>query len=196
MENKLIWLDLEMTGLEPQSERIIEIFTAITNEDLTEVIEGPNLVISQSNEYLDNMDDWNQDHHSKSGLLDEVKQSEISQEDAEIRTLNFIKEHVGKNKSPLCGNTIHHDRKFLTLYMPQLEEYFHYRNIDVSSFKEVAKRWRPEVSMEQAKQVAHRARADVFESINELRFYRDEFFAKKQFFYCIFLLFLYNCSPK
>jgi oligoribonuclease len=95
-----------------------------------------------------------------------------------MRTLNFIKEHVGKNKSPLCGNTIHHDRKFLTLYMPQLEEYFHYRNIDVSSFKEVAKRWRPEVTMVQPKQVAHRARADVFESINELRFYRDEFFAK------------------
>ena len=178
MENKLIWLDLEMTGLEPQSERIIEIFTAITNEDLTEVIEGPNIVISQPKEYLDNMDDWNQDHHSRSGLLDEVKKSEISQEDAEMRTLNFIKEHVGKNKSPLCGNTIHHDRKFLTLYMPQLEEYFHYRNIDVSSFKEVAKRWRPEVNMAQPKQVAHRARADVFESINELRFYRDEFFAK------------------
>ena len=118
MENKLIWLDLEMTGLEPQSERIIEIFTAITNEDLTEVIEGPNIVISQPSEYLDNMDDWNQDHHSRSGLLDEVKKSEISQEDAELRTLNFIKEHVGKNKSPLCGNTIHHDRKFLTLYMP------------------------------------------------------------------------------
>ena len=109
MENKLIWLDLEMTGLEPQSERIIEIFTAITNEDLTEVIEGPNIVISQPTEYLDNMDDWNQDHHSRSGLLDEVKKSEISQEDAELRTLNFIKEHVGKNKSPLCGNTIHHD---------------------------------------------------------------------------------------
>ena len=105
---------------------------AITNEDLTEVIEGPNIVISQPTEYLDNMDDWNQDHHSRSGLLDEVKKSEISQEDAELRTLNFIKEHVGKNKSPLCGNTIHHDRKFLTLYMPQLEEYFHYRNIDVS----------------------------------------------------------------
>ena len=94
MENKLIWLDLEMTGLEPQSERIIEIFTAITNEDLTEVIEGPNIVISQPTEYLDNMDDWNQDHHSRSGLLDEVKKSEISQEDAEMRTLNFIKEHV------------------------------------------------------------------------------------------------------
>ena len=179
MENKLIWLDLEMTGLEPQSERIIEIFTAITNEDLTEVIEGPNIVISQPTEYLDNMDDWNQDHHSRSGLLDEVKKSEISQEDAELRTLNFIKEHVGKNKSPLCGNTIHHDRKFLTLYMPQLEEYFHYRNIDVSSLKEVAKRWRPEVTMEQAKQVAHRAKADVFESLIELRFYRDEFFANK-----------------
>ena len=115
MENKLIWLDLEMTGLEPQSERIIEIFTAITNEDLTEVIEGPNIVISQPTEYLDNMDDWNQDHHSRSGLLDEVKKSEISQEDAELRTLNFIKEHVGKNKSPLCGNTIHHDRKFFNL---------------------------------------------------------------------------------
>ena len=96
MENKLIWLDLEMTGLEPQSERIIEIFTAITNEDLTEVIEGPNIVISQPAEYLDNMDDWNQDHHSRSGLLDEVKNSDISQEDAEMRTLNFIKEHVEK----------------------------------------------------------------------------------------------------
>ena len=177
MENKLIWLDLEMTGLEPQSERIIEIFTAITNEDLTEIIDGPNLVISQPKEYIDNMDDWNQEHHSKSGLLEEVLASEVSQEEAELRTLNFLAEHIGKGKSPLCGNTIHHDRKFLTLYMPQLEDYFHYRNIDVSSIKELAKRWRPDVSLSQEKQVAHRARLDVLESINELRFYRDNFFA-------------------
>ena len=177
MENKLIWLDLEMTGLEPQSERIIEIFTAITNEDLTEIIDGPNLVISQPKDYIDNMDDWNQEHHSKSGLLEEVLASEVSQEEAEQRTLNFLAEHIGKGKSPQCGNTIHHDRKFLTLYMPQLEDYFHYRNIDVSSIKELAKRWRPDVSMPQDKQVAHRARADVLESINELRFYRDNFFA-------------------
>ena len=140
MENKLIWLDLEMTGLDPNSERIIEIFTAVTDENLTEIIEGPDLVIKQPNEILDQMDEWNQEHHKKSGLIDEVKRSVITQEDAEAMTLDFLSQHVGKNVSPLCGNTVWHDRKFLTLYMPQLEDYFHYRVIDVSSVKELAKR--------------------------------------------------------
>ena len=164
MENKLIWLDLEMTGLDPNSERIIEIFTAVTDENLTEI--------------LDQMDEWNQEHHKKSGLIDEVKRSVITQEDAEAMTLDFLSQHVGKNVSPLCGNTVWHDRKFLTLYMPQLEDYFHYRVIDVSSVKELTKRWRPDATKPKSKEIAHRARPDVFESIEELRFYRDHIFAQ------------------
>ena len=178
MENKLIWLDLEMTGLDPNSERIIEIFTAVTDENLTEIIEGPNLVIKQPDEILDQMDEWNQEHHKKSGLIDEVKRSVITQEDAEAMTLDFISQHVGKNVSPLCGNTVWHDRKFLTLYMPRIEDYFHYRVIDVSSVKELAKRWRPDAIKPKSKEIAHRARPDVFESIEELRFYRDHIFAQ------------------
>ena len=146
MEKKLIWLDLEMTGLDPSAERIIEIFTAVTNEDLTEIIDGPNLVVSQPQEYIDAMDDWNQTHHGDSGLIEDVLNSNISQEEAEQETLRFLREHVKKNSSPLCGNTVWHDRKFLTLYMPELEDYFHYRCIDVSSVKELTKRWRPEIS--------------------------------------------------
>ena len=179
MEKKLIWLDLEMTGLDPNAERIIEIYTCVTNEDLTEIIEGPGMVISQSKELIDGMDDWNQEHHSASGLIDEVLASEISEKEAEQKTLEFIKQHVGKNESPRCGNTVWHDRKFLSLYMPELEDYFHYRCIDVSSVKELTKRWRPDINIQHAqKNAAHRAEADVYESINELRFYRDTIFAQ------------------
>ena len=125
------------------------------------------------------MDEWNQEHHSASGLIDEVLASNISEQEAEQRTLEFIKQHVGKNESPLCGNTVWHDRKFLSLYMPELEDYFHYRCIDVSSVKELTKRWRPDINIQHAKKTAaHRAEADVYESINELRFYRDTIFAQ------------------
>ena len=179
MEKKLIWLDLEMTGLDPNAERIIEIFSAVTNEDLTEIIDGPNIVVSQPKEYIDAMDDWIQWHHGESGLIEDVLNSKINQEEAEQETLRFLREHVEKNASPLCGNTVWHDRKFLSLYMPELEDHFHYRCIDVSSVKELTKRWRPEISMQHStKKAAHRAQADVYESINELRFYRDTIFAK------------------
>ena len=179
MEKKLIWLDLEMTGLDPNAERIIEIFTAVTNEDLTEIIDGPTIVISQPQEYIDAMDDWNQTHHGDSGLIEDVLKSKVTQKEAEQETLRFLREHVKKNSSPLCGNTVWHDRKFLTLYMPELEDYFHYRCIDVSSVKELTKRWRPEISIQHSnKTAAHRAQADVYESINELRFYRDTIFSK------------------
>ena len=124
MEKKLIWLDLEMTGLDPNAERIIEIYTCVTNEDLTEIIEGPGMVVSQSKELLDGMDDWNQSHHGASGLIEEVLDSTISEREAEQATLDFIKLHVEKGESPLCGNTVWHDRKFLSLYMPELEDYF------------------------------------------------------------------------
>ena len=137
------------------------------------------MVISQSKELIDGMDDWNQEHHSASGLIDEVLASEVSEKEAEQKTLEFIKQHVGKNESPLCGNTVWHDRKFLSLYMPELEDYFHYRCIDVSSVKELTKRWRPDINIQHAqKNAAHRAEADVYESINELRFYRDTIFAQ------------------
>ena len=141
----LIWLDLEMTGLDPDSERIIEIATAVTNEDLTEIIEGPNLVIQQPQEFIDNMDEWNTNQHNSSGLVDSLKVTNMTIEQAEQETLAFISRHTQKGRSPLCGNTISHDRRFLVRYMPELSSFFHYRNVDVSSIKELVKRWHPQL---------------------------------------------------
>ena len=141
----LVWLDLEMTGLDPDSERIIEIATVITSSDLEEVIEGPNLVINQPREYLDNMDEWNTSHHGNSGLIEAVKVSNITDELAEKETLNFLMKYLEIGTSPLCGNSISQDRRFLNRYMPDLAKFFHYRNIDVSSIKELTKRWRPDL---------------------------------------------------
>ena len=138
LSNKnLIWLDLEMTGLDPEHERIIEIATIVTDSELNIIAEGPNLVINQNKSLLDSMDDWNQKQHGSTGLIDAVKISNITEQMAEIETLDFISKYVGQKKSPMCGNTVSHDRRFLSKYMPQLEAYFNYRHIDVSSVKEV-----------------------------------------------------------
>ena len=139
--DNLIWIDLEMTGLDPDKEKIIEIATLITDSDLNVISEGPNLIISQPKEVLDEMDDWNQNQHGSTGLIDEVMKSDITEQVAEIETLEFVSKYVGEKASPMCGNTVSHDRRFLSKYMPRLEAYFNYRHIDVSSFKEVAVRW-------------------------------------------------------
>ena len=149
--DNLVWIDLEMTGLDPETERIIEVATLVTDADLNLIAEGPNLIISQSKELLDSMDEWNQNQHGSSGLIQEVINSDITEQIAEIETLDFISKYVGEKVSPMCGNTVSHDRRFLSKYMPRLEAYFNYRHIDVSSFKEVAVRWMNEAQVYEKK---------------------------------------------
>ena len=172
--DNLIWIDLEMTGLDPDKEKIIEIATLITDSNLNVISEGPNLIISQPKEVLDEMDDWNQNQHGSTGLIDEVMNSDITEQVAEIETLEFISKYVGEKSSPMCGNTVSHDRRFLLKYMPRLEAYFNYRHIDVSSFKEVAVRWMNEAQTYE-KKGSHRALGDIKESVEELRFYKKLF---------------------
>ena len=172
--DSLIWIDLEMTGLDPDKEKIIEIATLITDSDLNVISEGPNLIISQPKEVLDEMDDWNQNQHGSTGLIDEVMKSDITEQVAEIETLEFVSKYVGEKASPMCGNTVSHDRRFLSKYMPRLEAYFNYRHIDVSSFKEVAVRWMNEAQTYE-KKGSHRALGDIKESVEELRFYKKLF---------------------
>ena len=172
----LVWMDLEMTGLNPEVVRILEIATIITDGDLNVIAEGPVFAVQQSQSLLDGMDDWNQKHHSASGLLQRIKDEGVTELEAEAMTLAFIEQHVQKAASPLCGNTIWQDRRFLTRYMPDLERYLHYRMIDVSSVKELARRWRPDVAGSLVKKNEHTALADIRESIEELRHYREHFF--------------------
>jgi oligoribonuclease len=174
-DQNLIWLDCEMTGLDPDTERLLEIAVIVTGPNLEPRIEGPVLVIHQSDALLDKMDSWNKGTHGKSGLIDKVKASTISEADAEAEILAFLKKYVPKATSPLCGNTISQDRRFLVKYMPKLDAFFHYRNIDVSTFKELAKRWKPDVYKAFKKQQKHTALADVHESIDELVHYREHF---------------------
>ena len=174
-DQNLVWLDCEMTGLDPEQERLIEIAIIVTGPQLTPRIEGPVLAIHQPDEVLDAMDKWNKGTHGRSGLIDKVKASTITEADAEAQILTFISQYLPKGVSPLCGNTISQDRRFLVKYMPKLEAYLHYRNIDVSTFKELAKRWRPEVYNAFKKQQKHTALADVHESIDELEHYREHF---------------------
>ena len=175
-KSNLVWIDLEMTGLSPQNDRIIEIATIVTDIHLSIVAEGPEMVIHQSDERLDGMDDWNKKTHGESGLIDQVRASEIDEEEAERRTLSFLRRYVTKKRSPLCGNAICQDRRFLDRYMPQVSAYLHYRHLDVSTIKELAKRWRPDLTSNQTKDSRHRAMDDIRDSIEELRGYRDNFF--------------------
>ncbi len=172
-DQNLVWLDCEMTGLDPEKERLIEIAVVVTGPQLTPRIEGPVLAIHQSDELLDQMDSWNKGTHGRSGLIDKVKASTVTEEDAEAQLLAFLAHYVPKGKSPLCGNSISQDRRFLVKYMPKLEAFFHYRNVDVSTLKELAKRWKPEVYNAFKKRQSHTALADVHESIDELQHYRE-----------------------
>ena len=172
---QLIWIDLEMTGLNPDIDVIIEIATVVTDKDLNILAQGPVLAVYQSDEILANMDEWNQKHHGASGLINRVKSSRINNIEAERLTIEFLKEWVPENTSPICGNSIGQDRRFLYRYMPKLESYFHYRNIDVSTLKELAARWAPEVKEGFNKESTHQALDDIIESIEELRYYRENF---------------------
>jgi oligoribonuclease len=174
-DDNLVWIDCEMTGLDPEKERLLEIAVVVTGPNLSPRIEGPVCVIHQSDELLNKMDAWNKGTHGRSGLVDKVKASTTSEQDAEEQILAFIKKYVSKNNSPLCGNTISQDRRFLVKFMPKLEAYLHYRNLDVSTLKELSKRWKPEVFNSFKKQQKHTALADVHESIEELAHYREHF---------------------
>src|SRR6478752_4891285 len=174
-DQNLVWIDCEMTGLDPEADRLIEIAVIVTGPDLTPRIEGPVLVIHQSDEQLDKMDNWNKGTHGRSGLIDKVKASTVTEAEAEQQVLEFVAKYAPKNSTPMCGNSISQDRRFLVKYMPKLEAFFHYRNLDVSSLKELAKRWHPEVYSSFRKQQKHTALADVHESIDELAHYREHF---------------------
>ena len=174
-DQNLVWLDCEMTGLYPEVDRIIEIAVVVTGPKLESRTEGPVLVIHQSKEQLDQMDNWNKGTHGKSGLIDKVKASILLEAEAEAQLIEFLSQYVPKKGSPMCGNSIGQDRRFLAKYMPKLEAFFHYRNLDVSTLKELSKRWRPEVYSSFKKQQRHTALADVHESIDELEHYRKHF---------------------
>jgi len=173
--NNLVWMDLEMTGLDPEADTILEIATLVTDGELNVIAEGPNLAVHQPDSVLDGMNEWCIQHHGDSGLTERVRKSTISMRQAEAETLEFIKKHVPERRSPLCGNSIHQDRRFLVRHMPEIENYVHYRNIDVSTVKELANRWYPKLPM-QPKQGEHLALADIHESIKELRYYRQKIF--------------------
>lgn len=174
-EMNLIWVDLEMTGLDPDTDKIIEIAVIVTDMQLNVLAEGPVFAIHQSDETLDKMDNWNKGTHGRSGLIDKVKASTISESDAETALIAFLKKHVPAGKSPMCGNTICQDRRFMVRGMPKLEAYFHYRNLDVSTLKELCRRWKPELISGFKKHQKHTALADIIESIEELKYYREHF---------------------
>ena len=174
-DQNLVWLDCEMSGLDPEKEHLLEIAVVVTSADLSVRVEGPVFVIHQSDAVLDAMDSWNKGTHGRSGLIDKVKASTVDEAEAEKQLIEFIGRYIPKQGSPMCGNTIGQDRRFLVKYMPKLEAYFHYRNLDVSTLKELAKRWKPAAYNSFKKQQAHTALADVHESIEELAHYRKTF---------------------
>jgi oligoribonuclease len=169
--NNLIWIDMEMTGLQPDSDRIIEIATLVTDPQLNVIATGPVLVVHQPDEVLDAMDSWNKSTHAKTGLIERVRASALAEPEVEREALQFVAEHVPANSSPMCGNSICQDRRFLARWMPRLESHFHYRNLDVSTLKELVRRWKPELKAF-SKEGKHEALADILESIEELKFYR------------------------
>ena len=174
-EMNLVWVDMEMTGLEPDTDRIIEVAVVVTDMHLNVLAEGPVMVVHQSDAVLDGMDAWNKGTHGRSGLIDKVKASTVTEAQAEEELIKFMKQWVPKGKAPMCGNTIGQDRRFMVRYMPKLEAYFHYRNIDVSTLKELGKRWKPEMVAGFKKHQMHTAMADIIESIEELKYYREHF---------------------
>ena len=171
-QNNLVWIDMEMTGLAPDSDRIIEIAMVVTDAQLNPVAAGPVLVVHQPDSVLDGMDAWNKSTHAKSGLIERVKASTLDESAAEAMAVEFLKEHVPASASPMCGNSICQDRRFMARWMPKLEAYLHYRNLDVSTLKELVRRWKPEVAKGMAKHNKHEALADILESIEELKYYR------------------------
>jgi oligoribonuclease len=173
--NNLIWIDMEMSGLNPDADRILEVALVVTDSRLQTVAEGPVLVVHQPAAVLDAMDVWNKSTHAKSGLIDKVKAATLSEAEAEARLVAFLAEHVPARISPMCGNSVHQDRRFLARHMPALEAYFLYRNLDVSTLKELAKRWKPEIMAGLTKHGKHEALADIYESIEELKYYREHF---------------------
>ncbi|MDT8363244.1 MAG: oligoribonuclease [Nitrosomonas sp.] len=170
--NNLVWIDMEMTGLSPETDRIIEVALVVTDSELNTVAEAPVLVVAQPDDVLAGMDKWNQSTHARSGLIDKVKVSKLTEHEVEESMLAFLREHVSAGLSPMCGNSICQDRRFLARYMPALEAYFHYRNLDISTLKELAKRWKPKITSGFNKQSKHEALADIYESIEELKYYR------------------------
>ena len=174
-QNALIWLDMEMTGLNPDTDRIIELAMVVTDSQLNTVAESPAWVVHQTGATLDAMDDGNKNTHGRSGLIAKVQASTLDEAEVEAQSLAFIKLHVPARVSPMCGNSICQDRRFMARYMPQLEDYFHYRNLDVSTLKELCKRWKPELAKGVVKNGKHTALADIYESIEEMKFYREHF---------------------
>lgn len=171
----LVWVDMEMTGLDPDNDRIIEVAVVVTDAELNVIAEGPVFAIHQSDETLDKMDNWNKGTHGKSGLIDRVKASTVSEADAEAQLIAWLKQYVPANKSPMCGNSICQDRRFMARGMPKLEAFFHYRNLDVSTLKELCRRWKPELASGFKKHQKHTALADIMESVEELKYYREHF---------------------
>ena len=174
-QNNLVWIDMEMTGLNPDTDRVIEVALVVTNSALDVVAEAPVLVVHQTDEALEAMDDWNKNTHGRSGLIGKVRESRLIESVVEAQMVEFLKQHVGSRLSPMCGNSICQDRRFLARWMPKLEDYFHYRNLDVSTLKELVKRWRPELAKGLSKHGKHEALADIYESIEELKYYREHF---------------------
>ncbi len=173
--NNLIWIDMEMSGLNPDTDRILEVALIVTDSQLNTVAEGPVLVVRQADAVLDRMDDWNKSTHAKTGLTARVKASALAEAVVEERMVAFLSQHVPPRISPMCGNTVHQDRRFMARHLPALEAYFHYRNLDVSTLKELAKRWKPEIMAGLTKHGKHEALADIRESIEELKYYREHF---------------------
>jgi len=172
-QNNLVWLDMEMTGLDPDRDLIIEVAMVVTDAQLNTLAEAPVLVVNQPDTVLDAMDNWNKSTHARTGLIDRVKASLLKEPEAEARLLEFLAQHVPSKTSPMCGNSICQDRRFLARYMPRLEAYFHYRNLDVSTLKELVRRWKPEIAKGLTKLGKHEALADIHESIEELKYYRE-----------------------
>src|SRR6185437_884794 len=171
--NNLIWIDMEMSGLSPDNDHIIEVALVVTDSQLNVVAQAPVLVVSQPEAVLEGMDNWNKSTHAKSGLIDKVKTSTLTEVEVEARMLTFLQEYIPPGISPMCGNSICQDRRFLARWMPQLEAYFHYRNLDVSTLKELVKRWKPEIAAGLTKQCKHEALADIYDSITEMKYYRE-----------------------